>query len=172
MKDELVRFALVAQGGGEASPPAIARVLVKDVNRPPQAEVVTPLVAAPGDEVMLDGSGSSDPDGDPLAFKWTQTGGPEVTLSSATADKPSFTAPDVGNGTQLTFSLQVQDATLTSESAVVVVTVDANAGKDTGSGGGAPKSQGCGCAAPGLDGSVVLGLLALVLAARRPRDRG
>ncbi|MBM4380224.1 MAG: M36 family metallopeptidase, partial [Deltaproteobacteria bacterium] len=172
VKDELARFALVATSGTESSPPAIARVLIKDVNRTPVAAVVTPVTAAPGDEVVLDGSGSSDQDGDTLAFKWTQTGGPEVTLSSAAADKPTFTCPDVGNGTQLTFALEVQDAKLTSERAILVVTVNAGAGQDvdTGSGGGAPKAQGCACAAPGVDGSLLLGLGGLVFALRRRRE--
>ena len=173
IKDELARFVLVATAGSEASPPAIARVLIKDVNRPPVASAVTPLVAAPGETVALDGSGSSDPDGDTLAFKWMQTGGPEVTLSTTAADKPTFTCPDVGNGTQLTFALEVQDAKYTSERAIVVVTVDAgaNGDTDTGSGGGAPKAQGCGCAAPGVDGSALLGLLGLAHALRRRASR-
>ena len=48
--------------------------------------------------VTLDGSGSSDPDGDPLSYAWTQVSGPTVALSDATAAQPTFTAPFVALG--------------------------------------------------------------------------
>ncbi|MDN2580989.1 PKD domain-containing protein [Aquibium sp. ELW1220] len=75
----------------------------------------------PGDEVTLDGSGSSDADGDGLAYLWTQTGGETVTLSSATAKAPTFTAPATA-GT-LTFSLVMNDGLADSEADEVIVTV-------------------------------------------------
>ncbi|MEN9799537.1 MAG: hypothetical protein RL653_3234 [Pseudomonadota bacterium] len=169
VKNELARFSLVATAGTESSPPAVARVLIKDVNRPPVAAVVTPLSTLPGAEVTLDGSGSSDPDGDTLAFKWIQTGGPEVTLSADNADKVTFTAPDVGAGTQLTFALEVQDALFTSERAIAVVTVESpNGGQDAGT-GTSPKPQGCGCTTGGVDGGLA-GLLGLAAALRRRRQ--
>lgn len=47
----------------------------------------------------------------PFTFAWTQTGGPSVTLSNPAAANPTFTAPEVPNGTcvNLTFSLVVSD---------------------------------------------------------------
>ncbi len=45
--------------------------------------------------VQLDGSGSATPSTGTLTYQWTQTGGPAATLSSATAQKPTFTAPTV-----------------------------------------------------------------------------
>ena len=43
--------------------------------------------------VTLEGTGSSDPQGDPLTFLWTQTEGPTVNLSDPTSSTPSFRAP-------------------------------------------------------------------------------
>ncbi|MBI3988252.1 MAG: hypothetical protein HY347_01405 [candidate division NC10 bacterium] len=77
-----------------------------------------------GATVTLDGTGSSDPDGDPLIFSWTQTTGPMVTLSNPTSPTPSFEAPCVGPaGTLLTFQLITNDGLVDSAPDTVVVTV-------------------------------------------------
>jgi hypothetical protein len=62
------------------------------------------------DNVKLDGSGSSDPDGDTLTYSWTQTAGPAITLSNADSATPSFTAPEIDSADDtLTFKLTVND---------------------------------------------------------------
>ncbi len=77
----------------------------------------TPPVSSAGDDqtagaaslVTLNGSASSDPDGDlPLTYLWSQTGGITVTLSDATSVSPTFTAPS-STGV-LTFTLTVSDS--------------------------------------------------------------
>ena len=78
--------------------------------------------ANPGAVVTLDGSGSSDPYGDPLAYNWTQTGDEPVSLMpSATVSVTTFTAPpQVG---VLTFTLTVTDTGGLSASATTVVSI-------------------------------------------------
>ena len=75
--------------------------------------------------VTLNGSGSSDPDGDlPLTYYWTQTGGPAVTLSNPAAVAPTFSAPS--DPAVLTFTLAVTDSLGLPDSTPdqVVVTVE------------------------------------------------
>ena len=76
--------------------------------------------------VNLDGSASSDLDGDALSFSWRQTAGTAVTLSDAAVSTPSFTAPDVaaGNPETLTFELTVSDGTATDSDTVSVTVTE------------------------------------------------
>ena len=76
------------------------------INHPPSADAGGPQTVRPG-TVTLDGSGSSDPDGDALTYHWEQTGGTTVTLSDDTAESPTFDSPTTGD--ELTFQLTVTD---------------------------------------------------------------
>ena len=69
----------------------------------------------------LDGTGSSDPDGDTITYAWTQTAGVPVTLNTSVAGKATFTAP-IQPGV-LQFSLVVSDGELTSQASTVMITV-------------------------------------------------
>jgi peptidoglycan/xylan/chitin deacetylase (PgdA/CDA1 family) len=95
-------------------------------NQPPVASAGSAQTVSAGSTVQLDGSGSSDPNGDPLTYQWTQTGGPAVTLSSGTVVAPTFTAPT--SASTLTFQLVVNDGTVSSSPSSVTITVQSVAG--------------------------------------------
>jgi hypothetical protein len=61
--------------------------------------------------VTLNGSGSSDPDGKIVSYKWVQIQGPSVTIYNANTPNASFVAPHPGSlGASLVFSLKVTDS--------------------------------------------------------------
>ena len=74
-------------------------------------------------EVSLDGSGSSDPDGDILSYTWLQLSGTEVTLAGDHTATPSFTAPNLNTHENLTFQLTVTDPLGLSASDNVTISV-------------------------------------------------
>jgi serine protease len=73
----------------------------------PQANAGPDQVVLPNTLVTLDGTGSTDLDGEIVSFAWTQIAGQPVVLTGADTATPSFTAPDP-SGT-LTFRLDVAD---------------------------------------------------------------
>ncbi len=80
------------------------------------------LTAETGAMVTLDGTGSTSTRLNPTyTYAWTQTGGPDVTLSGADTATPTFTAPTVR--TELEFSLVVNDGMHNSAPDTVAVAV-------------------------------------------------
>jgi PKD repeat protein len=103
---------------------AILTVLVvtAPVNHPPVANAGPDLTASVGQTVILDGSGSSDPDGDPLYYRWTLTSKPaesNAVLAGAATVSPSF-VPDLAGA--YTAQLVVNDNKGGSAAAMVTVT--------------------------------------------------
>jgi hypothetical protein len=153
--------SLIVNDGAEDSDEDSVEIVVTEDNGTPVANAGPNETVTPGSAVTLDGSGSTDPDGDPLQFAWTMTtrpSGSSASLSSSSTALPRFTADLAGT---YEIALVVTDGTHTSEPDTVRVTADD--GGDTG-------SSGCGCRSGGAPD---LGLLALAASAllglARPR---
>ena len=96
-----------------------------------------PLIVNESSLVLLNGSGSHDPDGEPITFEWRQTSGPNVELKSGNASFATFTAPTVSNDTRMSFNLRVKDTAELADNATESVIV-----KDTPQPPLAPSSSG------------------------------
>jgi LmbE family N-acetylglucosaminyl deacetylase len=93
-------------------------------NLPPVANAGANQAVAEGASVVLDGRGSTDPNGDTLSYRWSQTAGSAVTLMGANTSTPSFTAPTgLTANAALTFSLIVNDGYFDSAASTTTVTV-------------------------------------------------
>ncbi len=116
-------FVLVVSDGQVDSQPDSVSITVNDVNKPPIANAGPDQTVGEGDRVVLNGSGSSDPDGDILTYLWSQVSGPVVTLSDRTIQSPTFILPDVAETLVLTFTLVVSDGEADSQSDSVRIVV-------------------------------------------------
>jgi hypothetical protein len=84
---------------------------------------VSSLVAQPGDTVILDASMSSDPDGDIITYRWSQSGGPNADIQGADTATPTVTIPDIDIDDEITIDLVVNDGQAQSNVASVVIDV-------------------------------------------------
>ena len=112
--------------GGSTTADKTVRVV--NIPHAPTAVAQGPTTANEGgDNVTLDGSGSSDPDYDLLTYVWEQTEGPAVSLVYSPGDTdhvmPMFVTPWVSADTPLKFKLTVSDPYGGTSSAYVTVTV-------------------------------------------------
>lgn len=101
----------------------IVNVTNVDTNLPPVASAtVSPSAnVSEGTTVTLDGSPSTDPDGDALTYVWTQLSGTPVALNGSGAIA-TFIAPNDAypNGESLAFRLTVSDGNLSSSTDKIV----------------------------------------------------
>jgi hypothetical protein len=107
-------------------------VAISTENSAPRADAGLDQAVTAGATVALDGSGSSDPDGDPITFAWSflsRPAGSAAALSDPTASAPTFVADRPG---AFLVQLMVSDGVLASEPDSVlieagrpIVTVDA-----------------------------------------------
>jgi len=89
----------------------------------PIADAGDDAVVVPGGTVVVDGTGTHDPNGDPITVTWLQVGGVPVTLQEPTTTTPRFVAPDGSVDLRLTFRVTATDPWATA-SDLVVYTVD------------------------------------------------
>jgi hypothetical protein len=146
----------------------------KVCNRPPVAVLGPSRTVLPGAAVLLDASKSSDPDGDPLSFTWTQLEGPTVEIESAGA-KAIFVAPSAQEDAELGFEVTVSDGTLEAKAQVQILvrknadgTPDIDADDLVGSGGCACEAGGKGAGSAWLP---AWGAAVALLGMRRRRGR-
>ncbi|MDH4290186.1 MAG: PKD domain-containing protein, partial [Aquincola sp.] len=117
---------LIVNDGGFDSAPATVTITVSVANAPPVANAGANQNVLVGDAVVLNGSASSDANGDALTFAWALTSRPagsNAALAGASTATPTF-VPDVAGA--YVASLVVNDGQINS--APASVTVSATAG--------------------------------------------
>jgi REJ domain/Bacterial Ig domain len=92
-----LHFQLTVTDSHMASNSDTMLVHVNYVNHPPNPNAGIDQNVDEDDTVHLDGSGSSDPDGNPLYYAWSQVSGPTVAIIPDPMDpsKATFVAPQV-----------------------------------------------------------------------------
>lgn len=121
MSSTVLTFTLTV-GDGIAGQEDTDEVVVTVANQIPVADAGPDQIVGPGATVALDGSNSSDGDGDPLLFAWVQSGGPGISINNATTSHPSFSAPPVASAV-ITITLTVDDNYGGTDDDEVVITV-------------------------------------------------
>lgn len=108
----LLNFRLTVTDPSGAQSTDEVQITVNDAGDPPVADAgLDQKSVYEGWEITLDGSASSDADGNIQTYKWTQIEGPPVSLVRSATVAPRFTAPviDTGETAQLEFELTVTD---------------------------------------------------------------
>ena len=130
----LVFSLVVTDARGSASQADTVTVTVTaGANDAPTADAGENQTVGEGASVTLAGSGT-DPEGEALTYRWTQTSGQTVSLSNDRVATASFTAPtELVSDAVLVFSLVVTDArgsASVSDTVTITVTITVTAGSN------------------------------------------
>jgi sugar lactone lactonase YvrE len=121
--DGVYQFTLTVSDGQVNSAPANVSVTAASANSAPVANAGLDRQVKTGTPLVMDGTGSSDADGNPLSYSWTVTsipaGAPQVALIAANTAAPFFTPEADGN---YVLSLVVNDGSVNSAADSVTVT--------------------------------------------------
>ena len=120
---ETLVFKLVVTDnqGATGTDSLVVKVEPKDTgpgNTPPIAKVSAPARVKAGDLVVVDASGSTDADNDPLTYRWEVPSQLKVDIDGA---RVSFTAAEYDLDTSLLFTVNVSDSKANSVASTTVV---------------------------------------------------
>ena len=118
--DTTVLVTLVVNDGKWNSAPDTVLVTVKQVNKIPVAVAGSDIVVNEGDQIKLDGSASSDPDGDVITYKWSAVG---LSITGGNLATAVAKAPDVQKDMKAPVLLVVNDGKANSAPDTVWVTI-------------------------------------------------
>ncbi|MCA0899155.1 glycosyl hydrolase family 18 protein [Microbulbifer agarilyticus] len=128
--EELVFSLTVSDGEASDSDQVAVTVIADQPNQAPSADAGADQMVTTPATVTLNGSASSDPDGDALTYSWVQVAGSSVTLSDASSATPSFSAAEVSAEQELVFELNVNDGSLSDATpdqvSIFLLPADAN----------------------------------------------
>ncbi|MCB9642491.1 MAG: tandem-95 repeat protein [Myxococcales bacterium] len=144
-------FGLRVDDGKVRSIESRVQILVSGLNQPPIAQIETLGEVFVGQEVLLDGSKSYDPDREKLTYRWKQLEGKTVNIADWNTATLSFRVESEGT---YAFQLQVSDESGAS-SAPDTITFRAKEKSD---------ALGCSCRADSSSSSPILPLFFLFIA--------
>jgi hypothetical protein len=116
-------FELLVDDGNGGTDNDSVDIAIQNVNEVPVANAGPDQSRNEFDLISLDGSGSSDTDGDMLTYSWVQINGSLVSLSDPSMSVPTFIAPQIGGNEtlMLIFELHVSDGNATSADSITVM---------------------------------------------------
>ena len=122
--DVTVTFVLSVSDGTNTDVTDQVTITIQDVptNNPPTVDAGQDQTVDEGDVVTLSGT-ASDPEGDQLTYLWSHDSVLPITVSNATSQLTTFTAPAVDSDVTVTFVLSVSDGTNTDVTDQVTITI-------------------------------------------------